>query len=282
MLVGTIGYGAYQVALGELEIGFLVLLHWSFEQLWQIQVYILEWYVRFIHEREDAELLAGQLRQLQNDNMAEHGDAHHLLDWHTITLNQCSVSYPDRAPLALPDLIIHRGEWIAIQGESGAGKTSLLEVIGRFSPFQGVYLIDGEEERNSAAGRIQVTMITPHDPILKASIRDNILLGLSRSDADIERALDVVMARSFIPSLDAILGTVELALSTGQEQRLRLARALLSEAPLLLLDEPLTGLDDETRHLILGNLRNALHGKTIVWVTHHADEVEVCSRCYRL
>jgi ABC-type multidrug transport system fused ATPase/permease subunit len=348
MTIGTIGYGAYQVASKELEVGFLVLLKWSFDQLFSVLVYIIEGYVSFINGREDAKLLREQFTTLHLNreaialsnsfeiNSAETCDIPETQDskiWQecqlrdvlivytgkglspnnegtndftnsqqggesaTTILNTneahtCSQHYGQRlkeesgkTQIRIPAFTLKRGEIVAITGKSGVGKTSFMEVLGRFSPFAGSYLVDGEEFPSGYKSPLTSIMITPNDPLFKATVRENLVLGRgSISDQEILDTLAIVEATSFCPSLDAIINDGSLAFSSGQEQRLRLARALLSTADILLLDEPLTGIDDNTCYKILHALKQKLQdrSRTVVLITHRPDELALAHRVVKV
>lgn len=343
MTIGTIGYGAYQVADKQLNVGFLVLLKWSFDQLFFVLVYIIEGYVAFINGREDAKLLREQFAALDLERevvatIKESAGGESLLNqepisWHECQLRDVVIVYPgkgaspknggsddqsgqkqggespsaprDPRPAAegvdlskcrsdgsngecaqkeirIPAFTLRRGEIVGVVGESGAGKTSFVEALGRFPQFLGSYLIDGTNFPYGQESPLTSIMITPHDPLFKASIRENISLGSRLSDSQILETLAIVEATSFCSSLDAIISDGSLAFSSGQEQRLRLARALLSSADMLLLDEPLTGIDDDTRAKILQALKEKLHGRTVVLVTHHPDELALAHRVVRV
>ena len=283
MTLVTIGYGAYQVAAGQLDVGFLVLLKWSFDELFFVLVYIIESYVSLIHEREDAILLREQLSALdltsEDEEVGEASFTSKLKEWQELNLREICVQYgsPVRR-LALPPFRLRKGEIVGVVGESGSGKTSLLEVLGGYTPFLGDFKIDGLQYQSGESFPLSVLMVTPHDPLFNVSIRDNLCLGESFSEGELWEVLKAVSADGFIKSLDQQVGEAGFALSTGQVQRLRLARGLLHSSQLLLLDEPLTGVDPENRGKIVRELKRSLKGRSAVIVTHGQDELELVDR----
>jgi len=283
LTLSTIGYGAYQVSLGQLSLGFLILLKWSFDELWITLVYVIELYVKIIHERQDAALLQAQFIALDPDytETVSPRDSHSF-DWNRCELIDVTIPYSEERHIAIRSFRINRGEIIGIMGESGIGKTTLIEVLGRFSSFIGTYSIDGVEYPFLTPSPFVAMMITPHDPFFKTTLRENITLGRPISDHHLRSLLHDICADFALDALDTIIGEGAISFSTGEEQRLRLARALLTTSDLLLLDEPLTGVDDETRAKILSHLPRLLAGRTVVIVSHREEEVCIANRVVRI
>lgn len=283
LTLATIGYGAYQVSLGKLSLGFLILLKWSFDELWITLVYVIELYVRIIHERQDAALLQAQFIALNPDLSEPLSSPGPIsLKWDRCELIDVSIPYSEDRQIAIPSFTIKHGEIVGIMGESGIGKTTLIEVLGRFSSFIGTYSIDGVAFPISHPCPFVAMMITPHDPFFKTTLRENLTLGRPISDHHLRALLKDICADFALDSLDTIVGEGTISFSTGEEQRLRLARALLTTADLLLLDEPLTGVDDETRAKIVSQLPRLLAGRTVVIVSHREDEVCIANRVVRI
>ncbi|GAA2801798.1 thiol reductant ABC exporter subunit CydC [Saccharopolyspora taberi] len=197
---------------------------------------------------------------------------------------------PD-APLALDgvDLRLAPGRRVAVVGASGSGKSTLLAVLMRFvEPEGGSATLAGRPLHSYHGDQVRrlITGVTQDDHVFHASIRDNI--GLARPGCD-ERELREVARRArlldWIESLpdgwDTVVGEGGAAMSGGQRQRLQLARALLADPPVLLLDEPTEGLDSETADEVLADLLDATRGRTTLLVTHRpaglaaVDEVVV-------
>jgi ATP-binding cassette subfamily C protein CydD len=197
-----------------------------------------------------------------------------------IRLEDVAVRYPDRSSDALTalSLTIRPGEHIALVGLSGAGKTTVVSLLLRFVlPSRGSIEVGGHDlsALPVEAWRRQIAWV-PQDPYLFAgTIADNIRLGTpDAGDAAVRRAAELAGLTDVLAmlpdGLDAVVGERGHSLSSGQRQRVAIARAFLSDAPLLLLDEPAAHLDNEAS----GDLRDALGrlgvARTVVVVTHSA------------
>lgn len=181
------------------------------------------------------------------------------------------------------DLTVGPGETVGLRGPSGAGKSTLLDLVtglrrpdrGRIS-VGGVGLDDLDEE----AWRARIAWV-PQRPVLVAgSVADNIRLGAPDADDHaLRRAADV--ARVDLP-LDTEVGERGAGLSTGQQRRVALARALVTDRPLLLLDEPTEGVDADTQSALLAALPEALAGRSAVVVSHRPEVLAACDRVVAL
>ena len=210
----------------------------------------------------------------------------------TISLQNASVRYPHTTTDALHgvDLTIEPGETVAVVGPSGAGKSTLIRLLTRHvDPSQGRVSFGGQDLRDATLGSVResVTVVLQETLLLDASVRDNI--AFARPDAsleDIRRAARAADADEFIDQLpngyDTRVGQRGRSLSGGQRQRVAMARALLRDTPVLVLDEPTTGLDAATSRRVLQPLRSAGEGRTIVIVTHDPIAIEFADRVIRL
>ena len=174
---------------------------------------------------------------------------------------------------------IEPGARVVIRGPSGSGKSTLLSLIPRLiDPSAGYVSIDGTDIRAYTLDslRAQISVVLQDSVLFGLSIADNIRYGRPEaSDDEIVAAAHAVGLQEFVASLPDAYNTIVsergTSLSGGQRQRIALARALIRRTPILLLDEPTTGLDDAARHHVIATLR-ALRGATIVIATHD-DEV---------
>ncbi|GAM10730.1 ATP-binding/permease protein CydC [Geobacter sp. OR-1] len=172
-------------------------------------------------------------------------------------------------------LTIPAGGRVALTGPSGRGKSSVVELLLRFRPYRGSITIGGAELRELPS-EVMATLISavPQRPhLFNASIRDNILLGAPDADSSrIRDALDDSGLAGWIDTLpaglDTMVGVAGSAVSGGEARRIALARALLHDAPILLLDEPTEGLDPATESKVVAALNRRLRGKTLLVVTH--------------
>ncbi len=178
------------------------------------------------------------------------------------------------------------GETLAIVGASGAGKSTLLKLLLRFAdPASGRILIDGHDLRtlNLYHLREQMAVVLQETLILDDTIRANIAFGRpGSSEEEIIAAAKAADAHDFIMALPDQYGTRAgqrgRALSGGQRQRVAIARAMIRDAPILILDEPTTGLDAESSERILAPIRRLMSGRTTIIVSHNLLTVREASR----
>jgi ATP-binding cassette, subfamily B, putative efflux pump len=174
------------------------------------------------------------------------------------------------------DLTIAPGTSVALVGRSGAGKTTLASLIPRFyDPSSGRILIDGTDISNVTLKSLRDNVgIVPQDAVLfSASVRENVQYGRpGAADAAVWRALEQANIRDFVESLpdglDTIVGERGVKPSTGQRQRLALARIFVKDPPILILDEATSGLDSEVENLIHDAIRRLMKGRTSVMIAH--------------
>ncbi|HEY3020919.1 MAG TPA: ABC transporter transmembrane domain-containing protein [Solirubrobacteraceae bacterium] len=193
-----------------------------------------------------------------------------------IELDGVSFAYDGgRSALRDVSLKIAAGEHVAIIGPSGAGKSTLAALIARFhDPAGGSVLIDGRDARDCSLEwlRRQVGVLLQDTVLFTGSVEANIAYGNEASFADVVEAARLAAADDFVESLpdgyDTELGPQGAGLSGGQRQRLGIARTLLRNPPILILDEPTTGLDVESEAQVLDGLEGLMRGRTTLMVTH--------------
>lgn len=181
---------------------------------------------------------------------------------------------------------LNAGEKLALVGESGAGKTTVLDLLlGFLQPDQGQITVNGISADNlDPAGRRRHMSWIGQDPMLfYGSIRDNICMARPDASeaavADAARSARVLeFTQALSQGLDTVVGERGYGLSRGQAQRIALARAFLKQAPVLLLDEPTAGLDVENEHLVLEALEKLSADRTVLTVTHRMADVEKVDR----
>jgi len=197
---------------------------------------------------------------------------------HDLQLSGVSLRYRDTGAWALQDLdlTLPAGGRLAVVGASGAGKSSLVNLLLRFRDYQaGSVQLGGVELRDCdpQALRSQIAVVSQDSYLFNATIRDNLLVA--RPDADdaaLEAACRDAQIHDFIVSLpdayDTELGEAGVRFSGGQARRLAIARALLLNAPILILDEPGEGLDTLTERALLGAIMRLMEGRSVLLITH--------------
>jgi ATP-binding cassette subfamily B protein len=198
-----------------------------------------------------------------------------------------SFTYPgtDSPVLRHIDLKIRPGETMAIVGATGSGKTSLVSLVPRlYDVSTGRITIDGRDIRDYRLTSLrQIVGVAFEEPTLfSMSVRENLTLGRpDATDADIDEALDVAQAgfvRDLPWGLDTRVGEQGLSLSGGQRQRLALARAVLGQPRVLVLDDPLSALDVHTEALVEEALARVLADTTALLVVHRPSTVALADR----
>jgi ABC-type multidrug transport system fused ATPase/permease subunit len=198
-----------------------------------------------------------------------------------------SFSYGGRTPV-FEDLTfaLQPGERLGISGSTGSGKTTVAALLLRFyDPTYGRVLLDGIDIRDYELPwlRSQCALV-PQEPLLfSATIADNIAYGRrDASPADIARAAELAQVDDFILSLPdgylTLVGERGHSLSGGQRQRIALARALLIDAPILILDEPTSALDGDTEAAVIAALGDQTSRQTMLLISHRKPPLEICDR----
>lgn len=188
------------------------------------------------------------------------------------------------------NLTVPAGRVLALTGENGAGKSTLVDLILRFNePDAGRVLLDGTDLRdlNLAALRGLIGVVPQQTLLFDGTLRDNIVFGRPDvSEAALLRAIELARAEEFIRALpdglDTTVGSRGVRLSGGQRQRIALARALVKDPPILILDEPTAMFDPEGEAAFVASARDALAGRTVVLITHRPASLALADRTVRL
>ena len=175
---------------------------------------------------------------------------------------------------------------VAIVGPTGAGKTSLAYLIPKFiSPTNGSVTVDGVDIESVSVDslRDQVTYVFQEHSLLSESIRTNLLVVKpDASDTQMRDALETAGALGFVTALpdglDTVLGQSGDTLSVGQKQRLCIARGLIRDTPILILDEPTAALDPETENGLMDALRRAAAGRLVIVIAHRLSTIRQADR----
>lgn len=200
----------------------------------------------------------------------------------SVRFDHVSFSHePGHPVLADVEMDVPTGSLVLITGESGAGKSTLLELIPRLhDPDSGQVLLDGIDVREYTllTLRSQVGFVLQDTLLFALSIRENIALGApGATDGQVEAAARLAAAHEFIigqpQGYETLVGERGVTLSAGQRQRIAVARVALSNSPILILDEPTTGLDEENSEVVLASLFQAARDRTTFLITHDGDRV---------
>ncbi len=205
---------------------------------------------------------------------------------HRVTFESIYFKYDDDMVLRDINLDVEPGEILALVGTSGGGKTSLVNLIPRFyDPIRGAIYIDGIDIRHTsiAALRRQIAIVTQEPILFNDSVRYNIAYGNPHASAsDIEKAASAAYALEFIESFpegfETVIGELGGRLSGGQRQRICIARALLKNAPILILDEATSSLDSESESLVQKALENLMQGRTTFVIAHRLSTINHAHR----
>jgi ATP-binding cassette subfamily B protein len=173
------------------------------------------------------------------------------------------------------DLRVAAGQRVALIGASGAGKSTIGALVARFyDPTSGRVLLDGRDTRECSLEwlRDQVGLLLQNTILFSGTVAENIAYGREAPLAQVRRAAELAGAADFIADLpdgyDTLLGPGGVDLSGGERQRIGIARVLLRDPPVLVLDEPTTGLDAATEAHVLTGIASLMRGRTTVMITH--------------
>lgn len=204
-----------------------------------------------------------------------------------VRLEQVTFGYePGHPVLQDVSLEVAPGETVALVGATGTGKTTLVSMILRFyDPWSGRILVNGWDVRelSIASLRSQIAIVLQDPFLLPLSVAENIAYGRHEAARDeIEAAAMAANADEFIRQLpngyDTVIGERGLTLSGGQRQRLAIARALLKDAPILILDEPTAALDAETETLVMEAIGRLIQGRTTFIIAHRLSTIRNADR----
>ncbi|MBQ9926586.1 MAG: ABC transporter ATP-binding protein [Lachnospiraceae bacterium] len=215
-------------------------------------------------------------------------------DFHEkICIKNISWKYRNELPNILENLYIEikPGEAIGLIGESGAGKTTLADILlGLFQPQTGEITVDGKDIYDANTNWHKLIGYVPQNVFLMDdNVRNNILFGVDEKDVNEERvwrAVEQAQLKTFIEDLpqglDTILGERGIKISGGQRQRIAIARALYYDPDILVLDEATSALDNDTEGAIMESI-NILHGqKTLIIIAHRLTTIENCDKVYEI
>ncbi len=204
---------------------------------------------------------------------------------YAVYLDNISFSYEDTMIIKNLSLRMRYGEHIGIVGDSGCGKSTVLKIIaGLYEADCGERVIAGECSPEKIRERIAIVMQS--NSLFPLSIRDNITCGHDITEEKIRAACQSASLTKWLESLpdglNTNVGERGNQVSGGQAQRIQIARAFCKDAPIILLDEPVSALDKDTGYAVLNALNELANGRTVIHVTHHRETLDNSYTIYRM
>jgi len=240
------------------------------------------------HASVDGLAAAERILDLLGPNAPDVGAAGQVPDWREVLLTGVTFERPGRAGPVLCglDLRLRRGEVVALVGPSGAGKTTAAAVLlGLCRPDRGRVTVDGHDlgTLDQDWWHRQAGWLPQRPTMFRGTIRDNIALGDPHASAErVAEAARLAGVAEFVAELrlgyDTRIGAGGRGLSAGEQRRVALARALLRDAPLLVLDEPTANLDPETAAVVAAAIARVAAGRAVLVIEHRPDLVPAVDR----
>ena len=227
------------------------------------------------------EVIASMERLMESDQFKDDGSHNEVSQFNTISFNDVSFQYDRNLVLDHVSFEINRSDTVALTGISGGGKSTIfLLMMGIYQPDEGQILFDGNDVRKTSYRNL-FAYVPQGNALFSGTIEENIVFN-QKSDAEkLKQAMRIADAESFINELPEGVNTVLKenggGLSEGQIQRIAIARAVYNDAPVLLLDESTSALDEMTEARVLDNIRQ-LKNKTVLIVTHRKAALNICIR----
>lgn len=234
-----------------------------------------------------------EVEQLVRDNKERYENQEILTMDKAIQIQNVSFRYPEVDKYVLQDVFLEipKGKSVAFIGPSGAGKTTLADVIlGILDPEDGRILVDDIDIRTNPNGwHRNLGYIPQNIYLMDDSIRNNILFGIPEEEADetkVWAALEDAQLKNFVESLsdglDTVIGERGVRLSGGQRQRIGIARALYNNPEILVLDEATSALDNDTESAVMDAINHLSGKKTLIIIAHRLSTIENCDLIYEV
>ena len=288
----VIWIGVYLMDSGQLSLGTLTLVVLLIRQMFKPSRRIIkEWNVIakvFASVERIAEVLDRPITVRDQPGAVEAAPLAGRIEFRDVTFAYAGEDTEADRPAALSEVSfqVEPGEVVALAGPSGAGKTTIAQMIPRlYDPDSGAVLLDGQDVRGLTieSVRSQISMVLPETSLISGTVADNIAYGLP--DATREQIVSAAVranADGFISALpngyDCDLTEQGANLSSGQRQRIAIARALIRDTPIMILDEPTTGLDVAAAEAVLEGLRELIEGRTTLVISHDFNLLQAADR----
>lgn len=279
--LGELDFGYYGTGI-SLFVGFfcLMLAPEFYQPLRELGVYY--------HDKAAAIGAADSIEAFLNEETTEVENSQKAMKNQPLVVEAkaCVVLSAQGKPLTQPlNFTINAHQHIALVGQSGAGKSSLMNMLLGFLPYQGSVLINGIElrELDLAQWRAKLAWVGQNPQLVKGSLKENILLGNpDASEAELKEALELSKSDEFVYrlGLEYQIQDGNAGISGGQAQRIAIARALLRDYELLLLDEPTASLDIQSEQQVLNALHHLSREQTTLMITHRVEDLEQCDEIW--
>jgi len=275
-------FGARMVLDGRLDVGALIVFVWYLGKMYKPMQELSKMTDTFskaaVGYERIKEILEtdGQVVDLPNAKRAPRLKG-------LIEFKDVSFGYEDQHPvLSDLNLTVQPGQTVALVGPTGAGKTTIISLIPRFyDPTSGTITIDGRDVRSytQKSLRQQISFVLQETVLFHGTVWHNIAYGKPEATrAEILRAAELANAQEFIEKMpdkyDTIVGERGVTLSGGQRQRIAIARAVIRNTPILILDEPSSGLDAASEKLVFEALDRLMEGKTSIVIAHRLSTIQ--------
>lgn len=289
-IIVVVAFGAYQLSRGNLTIGgllvFMVYLGGLYRPIRGLSSLLNSFYAASAGAERIIEFLDQEPAVTEREDAIElRRDARRREG--RVEFDSVSFRYPDAKEPTLSGVSfeVGPGEVLALVGPSGAGKSTVAKLLLRFyDPDSGAIRLDGHDLRDLSLRSLRenVAVLLQETLVFDGTVRENVAYGKpDASREEIEAAARAADAHGFIEELpdgyDTVIGQKGRLLSGGQRQRLAIARAMIRDAPILILDEPTTGLDAESGERVMAPLRRLMSGRTTIVISHNLMTVREAS-----
>lgn len=283
-LICIFGYGGYQVATGGMSAGALVAIVFYIFQIVTPLTNMAQFFTHAQRTMGATERIKSLLEEESEEDIVTNIDNLSIKTEPGITFANVRFSYSaEKEVLNNISFSAIKGQKTAIVGESGAGKTTIFSLIERFYQIDnGDILYNGKSiySYNLKEWRQKISYVSQDTPIMEGSIRDNLLYGIKRdiSESEIIKSLQISDLEFFVSSLpqglDTEVGEKGVRLSGGQKQRIAIARAIIRDPEILLLDEATAHLDGQSESRVQDALNNLMKNRTTIIIAHRLSTVK--------
>jgi ATP-binding cassette subfamily B protein len=279
----VIGFGGYLVATSALSVGELTQFFIYLNQLlWPIAA--IGWVTSMIQRGAASIGRLGAIIDASSSIVSGEGSQHEIVG--QVEFHNVSLEYdPGQTVLENVSFRIDPGQSLGIVGSVGSGKSSIIGLLPRlYDVSSGSVTIDGIDVRQLSLTdlRAGIAVVPQESFLFSETIRENIRFGRpGASDDEVARAAEIAQLPTDISTLpagfDTVVGERGVTLSGGQKQRTSLARAILSDPRILILDDALSAVDASTEDRILGGLQTVMRGRTTILISHRISTVQQCT-----